>query len=166
MSRQINQAGLDLIKQFEGLRLHAYPDPNSGGAPWTIGYGHAVGVSPSDVITADVAEGLLREDLATSESEVTTAVGVPVTGNQFAALVSIVFNVGPGRADKPDRPGRSGIIVLRSGQPSTLLRKLNAGDYQGAADEFLKWTDGGVAGLVHRRDAERRLFLTPDDTEA
>ncbi|MDR3438935.1 lysozyme [Telmatospirillum sp.] len=166
MSRQINQAGLDVIKSFEDLLLTAYPDPESGGAPWTIGYGHTGRVVEGDRITIVQAEALLREDLSEAEASVVSAVRVPLSDNQYAAMVSIVFNVGPGRVDTPKMAGRSGIVTLRNGQPSTLLRLLNSGDYAGAGDEFSKWTSGGMAGLVRRRAAERDLFLLPDDTEA
>ncbi|PKU23162.1 lysozyme [Telmatospirillum siberiense] len=148
MSRHINAAGLDLIKSFEGLRLTAYPDPQSGEAPWTIGYGHAGHVLEGDVITEQQADAFLAADLAVFEAGVSSSATVPLTDNQFAALVSFSFNLGLGR--------------LRG---STLLRRLNNGDYDGAAGEFPKWTSGGLPGLVRRRAAERDLFLRPDETD-
>lgn len=143
--RQTNAAGLALIKQFEGCVLTAYPDPGTGGDPWTIGYGH----TGSDVyrglsITQQQAEDLLKRDLQRFEQEVCNLVKVSLTDNQFAALVSFDYNTG-------------------SLSSSTLLRLLNASNYQGAADQFLQWTHAGnqvLPGLVSRRQAERRLFLS------
>jgi lysozyme len=147
--RQINQAGLDLIKSFEGYArqiagstdVKAYQDVVG---IWTIGYGH----TGSDVhsglrITQAQAEDLLRKDLATAERIVTNAVKVSLSDNEYAALVSFVFNTG-------SLPG------------TTLLRLLNAGDRAGAADQFLRWNKAGgsvVEGLTRRRKAERALFL-------
>lgn len=138
--------GVELIKQFEGLRLHAYLD--SVGVP-TIGYGSTSGVELGDTITPEGAERLLREDLREAESAIDHLVTVPLSQNQFDALASFVFNVGHGN--------------LAS---STLLRKLNAGDYDGAAEEFPKWRYAGgqvLAGLERRRRAEAELFGSPDD---
>lgn len=148
MSRHINAAGLDLIKSFEGLRLTAYPDPQSGDAPWTIGYGHTGRVLEGDVITAEQADAFLAADLAVFEEGVASSVSVPLTDNQFAALVSFSFNLGLGR--------------LRG---STLLRLFNDGDDEGAAGEFPKWTAGGLPGLVRRRAAEQALFRRPDEND-
>ena len=141
--------GVALIKAHEGLRLTAYPDPVG---VWTIGYGHTTAAGPPKVergmkITDAGADAILRQDLAKFEGYVSSAVKVPLNQNEFDALVSFTFNIGPGN--------------LRS---STLLKKLNAGDRAGAADEFLKWTKAGgktLPGLVKRREAERALFLTP-----
>lgn len=140
---RINRAGLDLIKSFEGLRLNAYQDAVG---VWTIGYGHTRTAAPGQRITLGQATALLRDDVATFERAVTRAVRVPITENQFAALVSFAYNVGSG--------------ALNS---STLLRRLNAGDVSGAADEFLRWNRAGgrvLAGLTRRRVAERALFLS------
>lgn len=144
--------GIDLIKQHEGLRLNAYPDPAHGWKVATIGYGHTSAAGPPKVeqgmkITEVGAVEILRQDLAKFEKYVTDAVKVPLTQAQFDALVSFTFNLGPGN--------------LRS---STLLKKLNAGDRAGAADEFLKWTKAGgktLPGLVKRREAERALLRAP-----
>jgi len=93
-----------------------------------------------------------------AENLVQEHVKVALTQGQFDALVSILFNVGPGAKGEKD-----GIIFLASGRSSTLLRKLNAGDYAGAADEFRKWCHGAgntlLEGLVTRRARERALFL-------
>lgn len=139
--RQINEAGLDLIKSFEGLRLSPYQDMNG---IWTIGYGHTKGVSGSSkTITVTQAESLLRNDLVNAETSVGKLIKVTLTDNQYAALVSLVFNVGSAPLTH------------------TLGTKLNAGDIDGAAEEFLKWNHAGgtvVAGLARRREAEQALF--------
>jgi lysozyme len=154
-----SQHGIDtLFKPFEGLRLKAYQD-DSPGRVWTIGWGHTRNVKPTDVIDEAQAEAFLAQDLAEAEQFLAQHVTVPLSQNEFDALCSIVFNVGPGN------PKRDGIIRLASGQPSTLLRKLNARDYLGAAQEFPKWCHEGKlisAGLLRRRKAEQLLFLTPD----
>jgi GH24 family phage-related lysozyme (muramidase) len=149
-NNKINAAGLMVIKSFEGLATTAYPDPGTGGEPWTIGYGHtsaagAPKVYPGLKITAAQAEEILKRDLGVFENAVVRAVTRPPTSNQFAALVSFAFNVGPSN--------------FRS---STLLKKHNAGDFAGAANEFLKWVYAGgrvMAGLQRRRKAERALYL-------
>ncbi|HXG01499.1 MAG TPA: lysozyme [Bacteroidota bacterium] len=111
---------------------------------WTIGYGHTGGVKEGDRITLQQAEELLKQDLERFEECIRRSVTVPLNQNQFDALVSFAFNVG--------------CMALEN---STLLRKLNAGDYAGAAQEFGKWVKSrGVIlpGLIKRRDAERALF--------
>lgn len=148
----------DLIRKHEGLRLKAYPDPATGGAPWTIGYGHTAGVKKGDVCTLEQAEKWLDEDWAYAAGIVEKAVKVPLIQNQRDALTSFVFNVGPGRKAVKD-----GFVTLKSDRPSTMLTKLNSGDYRGAADEFDKWVYGAgkkMAGLVTRRKEERALFLS------
>lgn len=140
-----NTAGLSLIKSFEGCQLAAYKCP---AGVLTIGYGHTGSdVTPSLVITAHRAEELLQLDLGKFERAVATALKVPVTANQFAALVALAYNIGPAALAK-----------------STLLRRLNAGRTQEAADQFLVWNRAGgrvLAGLTRRREAERALFLHP-----
>jgi lysozyme len=142
----INSDGLALIKSFEGCVLHAYPDPGTGGEPYTIGYGHTGSdVHPGLTWTQAQADAGLLADLGRFERDVSALVSRSVTPNQFAALVSFDYNTG-------------------SLSGSTLLRKLNAGDIAGAAAEFGKWVNGGnpprpMPGLVRRRGAERALFL-------
>lgn len=139
----ISNNGLELIKKFEGLRTNAYLCP---AGILTIGYGHTSGVSPGDKITGQQADEYLREDVLVAEITVNTNVTVDMSQGQFDALVSFVFNLGAGNFVK-----------------STLLTKLNDGDYAGAADEFPRWVNAGgkpLAGLVKRRAAERSLFLT------
>lgn len=153
--------GIALMHSFEDCRLRAYPDPKTGGKPYTIGWGntqYADGrpVGPNDVISQARADEEFAFDLITFETMIEQTVKVPLTQNQFDALVSIVYNVGPGNKAK------SGILRLKSGQPSTLLRLLNAGDYKGAADQFDVWISKGSAvekGLRRRRAAEKALFL-------
>jgi GH24 family phage-related lysozyme (muramidase) len=165
--RTLPQAAVELAKQAEGLRLTAYPDPASGGDPWTIGYGHTgPDVHQGMSITADRAEQLLQADLATAAAVVDRAVTVDLTDNQRAALTLFVMNVGAGRKAKGKDAGKDGFVVLKNGQPSTMLRKLNLGDAAGAAAEFAKWTRGNgkvMAGLVKRRAAEAALFLAGED---
>lgn len=137
--------GIALIKSAEGLRLKAYPDPGTGGLPWTIGYGSTSGVTRNMVITEAQAEQMLAEDLVRFERIVDRAVRVSLNQGQFDALVSFTYNVGEGNFTK-----------------STLLRKLNAGDTAGAAEQFSRWVNAAgkvLPGLVKRRAAERAMFL-------
>jgi len=145
---QLSRPGLELIQRHEGLRLKAYLCP--AGVP-TIGYGSTRGVKMGDEITRAQATELLMADIERFEDAVRRAVEVTLNQHEFDALVSFAFNVGAGAL-----------------QRSTLLRKLNAGDRQGAADELLRWTRGGgrvLPGLVRRREDERALFLTPVQEE-
>ncbi|EMH7336361.1 lysozyme [Serratia marcescens] len=138
--------GRNFIKGIEQLRLKAYPDPGTGGKPWTIGWGHAKGVMQGDRITQEQAEQFFSDDLAVFELTVNSAIKRPMTQNQFDAMVSLAFNIGgPNFAQ------------------STLVKKFNAGDVQGAADEFPKWRKSAgkvMPGLVKRRAAEREMFLS------
>ena len=136
-----SKTGINLIKQFEGCSLTAYKCP--AGA-WTIGYGHTGGVTQGQKITQAQAEAYLITDLGAYEKYVNQYVKVRINQNQFDALVSFTYNCGPG--------------ALKT---STLLRKLNAGDYKGAAAEFPRWNKGGgkvLNGLIRRRAAEKALF--------
>ncbi|MBV8645110.1 MAG: lysozyme [Candidatus Eremiobacteraeota bacterium] len=145
---KMNAAGLALIKEFEGLELRAYPDPGTGGDPWTIGYGHTgPDVHPGLTWTQAQADAALKRDLERFEKGVNDSISRALNSNQFSALVSFTYNVGIG--------------ALRE---STLLKLVNAGDFTGAADQFGKWVNGGngpLPGLVRRRTAERALFLKP-----
>ena len=139
----INKQTLDLIKKFEGCRLKAYLCP---AGVLTIGYGHTKSVKPNQTITQQQADELLVTDLTEFERGVKSLVIVPINDNQLGALVSFAYNVGIGALQK-----------------STLLKKLNAKDYQGASNEFLRWNKAGgkeLKGLTLRRQAERELFLT------
>lgn len=143
--RRINQAGLEIIKQFETLQLNAYVCP---AGKLTIGYGHTASVSLFQTITEEEAERLLQADCSNAEDAVRNYVTAPLTDNQFSALVSLVFNIGQGAFRR-----------------STLLKRLNKGDYGGASAQFLVWRKSGpkvLAGLVKRREAEQSLFNTGD----
>ena len=140
---RINDAGLQIIKDSEGLRLEAY---NLGGQ-WLIGYGHSGTARAGMIITEAEAEQLLRQDVRDAEDGVRRRVLVPVNQNQFSAMVSLAYNLGVG--------GFGG---------SSVLEALNEGDYSEAADNFLNHNRaGGVPNehLTHRREQERALFLTP-----
>lgn len=148
-------AGIALIKLFESCKLKAYPDPKTGGAPWTVGWGETEGVTPDTWWTQDEADRRLATSIAQREVIVQRNVTHPMTQGQFDAFVSIVFNVGSGNQWK------DGIMRLKNGNPSTLLRKFNAGDVGGAEDEWCKWISPGSAvekGLLRRRQAELVLF--------
>jgi lysozyme len=138
--------GLALTQQFEGLRLTAYQD--SVGV-WTIGYGHTgTDVHPGLSITQQQASDLLMQDVSSAVANVNRLVTIELTQNQFDPLVDFVFNAGPGNF-----------------ATSTLLRKLNAKDFPGAAAEFPKWCHAGkieLPGLLKRRQAERALFQLVD----
>ena len=141
-------AGLALLKSFEGCKLAAYPDPGTGGEPWTIGWGHTGGVKRGDTCTQAQADAWLLQDLDRFEQAVERLVSVTLTQNQFDALVSFAYNCGQG-----------------SLQTSTLLRKLLAGDYAGAQQQFSRWNRANgkeMPGLTRRRAAEAELFGQPD----
>jgi len=154
-----SEGGRALIEKYEGLILRAYDDYNDKIVPegqtpkgvLTIGYGHTTSAGAPIVyigqqITAAEADRILSEDLGKVEVQVNSSVRVPITQNQFDALVSFEFNTG----------------ALKR---STLLVKLNNKDYEGAADQFLVWNKAGgrvLEGLERRREAERALFLSPD----
>lgn len=141
-----SQKGLDLIKEYEGLRLNAYLCPAK---VWTIGYGHTSAAGAPAVrrgmkITKARAEEILRADLAKYEAGVLAAVSVPITQGQFDALVSFAYNCGVGALRK-----------------STLLKRVNAKQFDRVPAEFMKWTRGGgkeLPGLVRRRRAECALW--------
>ena len=145
---QTSDKGIALIKAFEGCKLTAYQD--SVGV-WTIGYGWTQPVDGKPIrsgmtIKRGTAERLLKIGLVSYESDVSRLVKVGLTQGQFDALVSFTYNLG-----------------ARSLSTSTLLRKLNAGDYSLAAEEFPRWNKAGgkvLNGLTRRREAERALFLS------
>lgn len=145
---KISEQGLSLIKEFEGCRLEAYQD--SVGI-WTIGFGWTHEVNQKIIcsgmkITMEMANNLLIDGLEKYEQGVESRVKITINQNQFDALVDFSYNLGVGALAN-----------------STLLKKLNAGDYQAAADEFVKWNKAGgkvLSGLTRRRQAERMLFLS------
>jgi len=140
---QTSEKGLDLIRRYEGLRLVAYVCP---GGKLTIGYGHTgPDVTTGKKIDEEEADALLLKDVQRFENAINGMVSVPISQGMFDALISFSFNLGAGS--------------LKS---STLLKKLNADDRKGAADEFLKWNKAKgkvLAGLAARRESERELFL-------
>jgi lysozyme len=139
--RHINEKGLGIIKAHEGLKLDAYICP---AGVLTIGYGCTTKVAKGQRITEQEALQRLQDDLEPAEQCVERSVTAELSDNEFSALVSLVFNIG-----------------CRAFQGSTLLRKLNAGDRDGAALEFHRWNKGGgrvLNGLTTRRAAEAQLF--------
>lgn len=147
MLRQINQAGLELITRFEqgphgGPALVAYQCP---AGVWTIGYGHTFAVQSDWICTRNDALRWLDADLASSEDDVCTHVSVPLTDNQYAALVSLCFNIGRYAFDS-----------------STLLKYINLLDFASVPSQIIRWNHSkGVvlAGLTERRKAEADLWL-------
>lgn len=140
-----SEEGIDFIIAHEGCKLAAYPDPATGGEPWTIGVGHTGGVRAGDTCTEDEAREFLRADLRAAEACVNESVKGAITQGQFDALISLVFNIGGGNFRK-----------------STLLKELNAGNDMSAAQQFLVWNRAAgkvMAGLTKRRADEMQVFL-------
>lgn len=136
-------SGIELVKYFEGCSFDAYQCP---AGIWTIGYGHTHKVKQGDVCNQAQADEWLEDDFYMATVDAKAVVKVPLTDNQLDALASFVFNLG-----------------VRKLIQSTLLKKLNAGDYEGAANEFDKWVFAGnvkLKGLIARRAAEKKLFLS------
>ena len=134
---KLGERGTEILKYFEGCKLTAYQD--SVGV-WTIGYGHTKGVYDGMTITQDQAEQMLLSELEEYEGYIENMVTVPLTQNQFDALVVWVYNLGP-----------------TNFKNSTLLKELNAGNYNAAGQEITRWNKAGgkvLAGLVKRREAE------------
>ena len=138
---KLGEKGTEILKYFEGCKLTAYQD--SVGV-WTIGYGHTKGVYDGMTITQDQAEQMLLSELEEYEGYIKDMVTVPLTQNQFDALVVWVYNLGP-----------------TNFRNSTLLKELNSGNYTAAGKEITRWNKAGgkvLAGLVRRREAEAKLF--------
>lgn len=138
---------LPLTKASESCQLTTYADPATGGEPWTVGWG-ATGPSivPGVVWSQLQADADLSTRLGVIGRQIDSYVLVPLAPQQKAALADFIYNVGVGNFAS-----------------STLLRTLNAGDYAGAAEQFLAWNKAAgkvLAGLVTRRARERSLFLT------
>lgn len=181
MNMHLSDEGIALIHSFESLELVAYPDPNSPlgaacanrglvmrkyrnvpnweqmhGDPWTIGWGHTgPDVFEGLVWSQGLAERAFAADIVEREGVINEFVRVMLTQGQFDAMVSILYNVGFG-SNK-----RDGIIRLKDGRPSTLLRLLNAGRYDDAAKQFLLWISRGTSaerGLTRRRRTEVERF--------
>ena len=150
---KINKAGLELIKHFEGCKLTAYKCP---AGIWTIGVGHTGDVKEHDVITQHQADVILQHDLERFEAGVLGFVTVPVTENEFSALVSFAFNLGVAAL------ARSSLLKLINGRDAK--GRDRAKDTLAAADAFKSWVYAAgkvLPGLVARRTAERELFLKP-----
>lgn len=148
---RISQRGLDAIKRHEGLRLHAYPDPATGGEPWTIGYGRAHGVTQGQQISADTAEQYLREDLQWVEDAIKETVTAPLTQGQYDAICSLIYNIGEG-----------------AWRGSTMLKRLNERQYMQAAAEFIRWNKANgkvIPGLTNRRVLEQKMFESEGEPE-
>ncbi|MFN1150344.1 lysozyme, partial [Serratia liquefaciens] len=140
---KISDKGLKLIQSFEGFREKAYLCP---AGIWTIGYGHTKNLYPGQIISKNDATMRLLGDVSDAERIVRQNVSVQLSQHQFDALVSFVFNLGEGNFVQ-----------------STLLKRLNTGDYAGAASQLLRWNkaDGReLPGLTRRRRAEKELFET------
>ena len=143
----LSNLGIDLICDFEGKRLVAYDD---GVGIWTIGFGttvypNGIRVKKGDTCTEAQAKAYMQNDLKKFEYAVNDAVNIPLNQNQYDALVSLTYNIGAAAFSK-----------------STLVKKLNAGDIRGAADQFDVWINAGgkrMQGLVNRRSKEKLLFL-------
>lgn len=144
---RFNRRGVNLIAEFEGFRSCPYRDVVG---VWTIGYGTTGNVGPhSPCITEAVAKNWLRRDAREFGREIRRLVRVRLSNNEYSALVSFAYNVGAGAFAS-----------------STLLRLLNEGKRQAAADQFGQWVYAGgqvYQGLVRRREAERELFLRRKD---
>lgn len=138
---------LKLIKEFEGCKLKAYPDPGTGGDPWTIGWGSTgPGIGPGVVWTQQQADDRLASDVAKFAAGVRSAVTWPATPSQLGAMISLAYNIG-----------------IAAFKKSTLLRRFNAGDVHGAQAEFAKWNRAGgrvMRGLSRRRAAEAKVFAS------
>jgi lysozyme len=138
-----NKYCIDMLKEYEGLRLTAYQGPGVT-QPWLIGYGHKATAREGMVITEDKAIELRKSDLVDVEQAIQRLVSVNLNENQFSAISCFAYNMGTGN--------------LAS---STLLKKLNQADYEGAANEFWKWRRIGPdisQHLVDRREKETALF--------
>ncbi len=150
-AQRVGPAGLALIKRFEGCArvrgdgtVEAYPDPGSGGDPWTIGWGATgAGIARGTVWTQAQCDARLETDLSRYADEVAAAIGeAPTSDAQFDALVSFHYNTG---------------AISRA----TLTSKHCAGDFAGAAREFARWNKAGgrvLKGLTNRRAAEAELY--------
>jgi lysozyme len=148
--RPIPDAAADLVARWEGLRLDAYPDPATGAAPWTIGYGHTAGVKKGQRITSERAMALLNADLMDAARAIQSKLGELVThdltDNQYAALLSFVFNLGAGDPRKPEW---------------TIWKRLRARQYDQIPGEIIKFVNANgkkLQGLVNRRTDEIRLW--------
>ena len=138
---KISKEGLALIKKFEGCKLESY---KCAAGVWTIGYGSTKGITEGMSISQEEADNLLLEDVAVFEDNVLDAVTMPLSQHQFDALVSWTFNLGGANL-----------------KASTMLKKLNAGEYEEVPAQMKRWNKAGgkvLQGLIRRREAEALLF--------
>ena len=145
---KISQEGLALIKKFEGCKLESY---KCAAGVWTIGYGSTKGIKEGMSITQEKAEELLLEDVSIFEDNVLDSVTMPLSQHQFDALVSWTFNLGGANL-----------------KASTMLKKLNAGEYEEVPSQMKRWNKAGgkvLQGLIRRREAESLLFEGKDWSE-
>ena len=139
---KISNNGLDLIKHFEGLVLTAYKCP---AGVWTIGYGHTKDVQPGDEWSESTADHMLEVEMEEYEGYINDSVTAPINQDQFDALVSWVYNLGGGNLNA-----------------STMLKVLNAGQYEEVPAQMMRWNKAGgkvLEGLTRRRQAEANLFM-------
>ena len=144
----ISEEGLSLIKKFEGLELEAY---KCAAGVWTLGYGHTAGVQEGDVWSEEQANEQLKIDMHVYAGYINDHVTCPLSQNQFDALVSWVYNLGPANL-----------------KASTMLKVLNSGDYEGVPAQIKRWNKAGgkvLEGLIRRREAEALLFVGRDWNE-
>lgn len=149
----VNKAGIDLIKQWEGCKLKAYKDV---AGIWTVGYGLTsragfIEVGPDTTLTQDEADWYLEKVVDDFASKIRPMVSPPVNENQFAAFVSLAYNIGTGAFSR-----------------SSALKHFNAGRIDLVPDAMRMWRKAGgkvVQGLINRREAEIKLFLTPVDEQ-
>tara|TARA_B110000046_G_scaffold37925_1_gene41455 strand:+ start:2527 stop:2970 length:444 start_codon:yes stop_codon:yes gene_type:complete len=142
---KISEEGISLIKKFEGCKLEAYLDAVD--VP-TIAYGRTKDVKIGDICTQQQAEDWLEEELVEYEGYVNEAVKVELTQPQFDSLVSWTYNLGPSNLNR-----------------SSMLRVLNASDYDNVPEQIMRWNKAGgrvLAGLVRRREAEAEMFKGND----
>lgn len=136
---------VSLIKKWESCELEAYPDPGTGGAPWTIGWGSTgTGIAKGVKWSQAQADERLAQDVSRFLKGVQSVVKKPATDSQIGAMTSLAYNIG-----------------AKAFANSTLLRKFNAGDKAGAAAEFTRWNRAGgrvMKGLTNRRLDEQRVF--------
>tara|TARA_R100000995_G_scaffold38402_1_gene17753 strand:- start:301 stop:744 length:444 start_codon:yes stop_codon:yes gene_type:complete len=141
----ISQEGISLIKKFEGCELEAY---QCAAGVWTIGYGSTKNVKEGDTLTQKEADNLLLHEMQEYEDYIKELVKVPLKQNQFDALVSWVFNLGPANL-----------------KASTMLKFLNAGDYHLIPSQIKRWNKASgkvLEGLIRRREAEALMFEDKD----
>lgn len=151
---KVNQAGIDLIKRWEGCKLKAYKDV---AGVWTVGYGLTsragfIQVGPDTVLTQEEADYFLEKVVADFADKIRPMIDAKLSDNQFSALVSLAYNIGTGAFAK-----------------SSVLRRINAGEMHIVPDAMRMWRKAGgkvVQGLINRREAEIQLFLTPDAVPA